>query len=50
MELPNWKASRVKQSSACDLSDEADWRKYFDWLLTRAIAFRKEFGAVKSLT
>lgn len=44
MELPNRKASRVKQSSPCDLNDEQAWPKYFEWLVNRAVTFQKEFG------
>jgi hypothetical protein len=44
MELPNKKASRIKQSAPCDLSKEHKWPEYFAWLLYRAESFRKTFS------
>jgi Domain of unknown function (DUF4268) len=39
MELPNRKASRIKQSADCDLNDKDAWPEYFAWLLYRATSF-----------
>lgn len=47
MELPNKKASRIKQSAPFDLGQEDQWPEYFKWLLYRAESFRKTFGAIK---
>ena len=48
MELPNKKASRIKQSMSLDLDDDQAWPEYYAWLLDRATVFRKVFGEVKS--
>ena len=47
MELPNKKASRIKQSSPFDLSKENKWPEYFEWLLYRAESFQKTFSELK---
>lgn len=47
MELPDKKASRIKQSTACDLNQQEKWLEYFAWLLYRAESFRKIFGEIK---
>lgn len=47
MELPDKKASRIKQSASFDLGKEEDWPGCFAWLLYRAESFRKTFGALK---
>lgn len=47
MELPDKKASRIKQSTSCDLSKENKWPEYFAWLLYRAESFRKTFGEIQ---
>jgi hypothetical protein len=47
MELPERKASRIKQSAPCDLSQENRWPEYFAWLLYRAESFRKTFNDLK---
>jgi len=44
MELPNKKASRIKQFAPFDLNDEGKWSEYFDWLLSHAESFRQVFG------
>jgi hypothetical protein len=48
MELPNRKASRIKQSSPCDLADDTKWSLYFEWLLDRAENFRKTFDRYRN--
>ncbi len=47
MELPEKKASRIKQSAPCDLGKETRWPEYFAWLLYRAESFHKTFGDLK---
>lgn len=46
MELPDKKASRIKQSISCDLAKENEWPKYFEWLLYRAESFQKTFSKI----
>lgn len=47
MELPNRKASRIKQSATFDLNKVDKWPEYFAWLLYRAESFRKSFGELR---
>lgn len=47
MELPSKKASRIKQSSPCDLNETEKWPEYFAWLLYRAESFHKTFNELK---
>ena len=44
MELPDKKASRIKQSAPFDLANEKKWPEYFAWLLYRAESFHKTFN------
>jgi hypothetical protein len=47
MELADKKASRIRLSVPCDLSNEASWPKYFSWLLETAENFIKTFSSTQ---
>ena len=44
MELPNKKASRIKQSRKGDFTKEDNWIEYFEWLSKTAILFQETFN------
>ena len=44
MELPNKKASRIKQSRKGDFTKEDNWIEYFEWLSKTAIQFQETFN------
>lgn len=44
MELPEKKASRIKQSSKCDINKKKDWDGYFRWLSQKALQFQETFN------
>lgn len=43
MELPEKKASRIKLSIPGDFENEAQWEKYFEWMVTMAEKFQAIF-------
>ena len=44
MELPDRKASRIKQAKAADFTDASAWSEQHQWLAERAAAFRRVLG------
>jgi len=46
MELPGKKASRIRLSVPCKLSNEKKWPEYFSWMLSTAHQFVSIFGDI----